>query len=76
MNIMMDALPMYPVMYHPQSDFRSYDFSGNVSYLSRTERPTKYYLVDFGLSRRYSPDDTDPLEEPIFGGGQIGSRVP
>lgn len=64
----MDARPMYPVMYHPRSGFRKLDLSGLVWYSSRTERPTKYCLVDFGLSRQYSPDETNPLEKPIFGG--------
>ena len=42
---------------------------------SRTQRPVKYYFVDFGISRRYNPDDGPPLEYPIFGGGQVCAGV-
>ncbi|EED86080.1 predicted protein [Postia placenta Mad-698-R] len=44
------------------------DFTGTARHYSRTERPTKYYYVDFGLSRKYSPDEYPPRELPILGG--------
>ena len=28
----------------------------------------RYYFIDFGLSRRYNPDDGPPREHPIRGG--------
>ncbi|KAG0696949.1 hypothetical protein DFH29DRAFT_1071863 [Suillus ampliporus] len=31
------------------------------------ERPSKYYLIDFGLSRRDDATEENPLEYPIFG---------
>ncbi|KAF9814675.1 hypothetical protein IEO21_04970 [Rhodonia placenta] len=44
------------------------DYKGTAKFYSRTERPTKYYYVDFGLSRKYDPADGPPLELPILGG--------
>ena len=35
---------------------------------ARTSRPTKYYIIDFGLSRRYDASITSPREPPIMGG--------
>lgn len=68
LNIMMDARPMYPNMYHPRAIHRNRDFKGQATYLSRTARPVQYYLVDFGLSRKYDADNKAPLEDPIWGG--------
>ncbi|THH17972.1 hypothetical protein EUX98_g9032 [Antrodiella citrinella] len=60
--------PMYPDMYHPRSTFKTRDGNGWARHYTRTRRPVKYYLIDFGLSRRYAADDVSPLEVPIRGG--------
>ncbi|KAH0828802.1 hypothetical protein J3R83DRAFT_3250 [Lanmaoa asiatica] len=44
------------------------DYSGSAKHYTRTQRPPKYYFIDFGLSRRYDLTDADPREEPIWGG--------
>ncbi|KAJ6580065.1 hypothetical protein DFH09DRAFT_1246054 [Mycena vulgaris] len=41
---------------------------GTVSHLTRTQRPVKYYLIDFGISRKYDPDVRAPMEHIIVGG--------
>ena len=63
----MDASPLYPVPYHPCAMDMRRDWKGRVKHLTRTQRPVKYYLTDFGISRRYAPDAV-PLEDPIWGG--------
>jgi hypothetical protein len=68
MNIMMDATPLYPVPYHPVKPYKKRDFSGRAKHYTRTQRPVKYYLTDFGLSRRYNPADGPPREGIILGG--------
>jgi hypothetical protein len=68
LNIMMDAAPMYPVPYHPADTNMKRDYSGRAKHYTRTQRPPKYYLTDFGISRRYNPADGPPLEVPIWGG--------
>ncbi|OCH88105.1 hypothetical protein OBBRIDRAFT_735113 [Obba rivulosa] len=68
MNIMMDPEPMFPNLYHPIFTDEKRDLSGKARYYSRTERPTKYYLIDFGLSRKYNADNLSPRELPIIGG--------
>jgi len=67
MNIMMDAKPLYPVPYHPVENDMKRDFSGRAKHRTRTERPVRYYLIDFGLSRRYNPADGPPREGIILG---------
>jgi hypothetical protein len=67
-NIMMDVSLLYPKGYHPRFIDRSRDYRGSAKHYTRTERPPKYFLIDFGLSRRYDPKDGPPLELPIHGG--------
>jgi hypothetical protein len=35
---------------------------------TRTWRPPRYLLIDFGLSRQYDPAKGPPLEKPLRGG--------
>ena len=65
---MMDGTPMYPDGWHPYMPIFRRDYSGLVKHFTRTQRPPKYFFIDFGLSRKYNPDDGPPLEPPIFGG--------
>ena len=60
---------MYPNGWHPSRHWVTReDVNVNAKAFTRTERPPKYYLIDFGLSRRYDPNDKAPLEPPIRGG--------
>ncbi|TFK83402.1 hypothetical protein K466DRAFT_665869 [Polyporus arcularius HHB13444] len=68
LNVMMDSRPILPNSFHPQSTDMERDFSRFLAPRSRTAHPVKYYLTDFGLSTRYSAEETNPLEIPIFGG--------
>lgn len=65
---MMDGTPMYPDGWHPYMPIFKRDYSGLAKHLTRTERPPKYFFIDFGLSRKYNPEDGPPLEPPILGG--------
>jgi len=69
MNIMMEGT-MYPNGWHPTQDSMkpNFTFYRKNEIYSRTERPPKYYLIDFGISRRYDPAQGPPLEDPIHGG--------
>lgn len=68
MNIMMDAKDLYAEPYHPVNPRMKRDFSGRVGHYTRTQRPPKYYYIDFGLSRQYDASEENPLEYPVFGG--------
>ncbi|KAI0072000.1 kinase-like protein [Panus rudis PR-1116 ss-1] len=68
MNIMMDPKPTFPRGFHPREMQKNSNFQGHAKHYTRTARPTKYYLIDFGLSRKYSPADGPPREPPILGG--------
>ena len=65
---MMDPSQLYPDGYHPRRIERKRDFTGKARHFTRTQCPPKYYLIDFGISRKYSSDDRPPLEDPILGG--------
>ncbi|KAI1795560.1 kinase-like domain-containing protein [Ganoderma leucocontextum] len=67
-NVMLDLAPLYSETPHPVNRGRSYDFQRRVRRFTRTERPVKYYYIDFGISRIYASDDTSPLEDIIVGG--------
>jgi len=69
MNVMMEGT-MYPNGWHPTQDWRKPDFSDyrKDEIYTRTQRPPKYYLIDFGISRQYDPAKGPPLEDPINGG--------
>ena len=66
----MDAPSMFPNGFHPCSITRDRGGVLGVETIPRYKAsgPVRYYFIDFGLSRRYSPDDTSPLAFPIFGG--------
>ena len=68
LNIMLDPNPLYPHLYHPFLPFFTMDLKGWAKPRSRTSHPTRYYLIDFGLSRKYNPQDRPPVEFPIWGG--------
>lgn len=60
--------PTYPKMYHSHSVDKVRSWKGKAKHYTRTTRPVKYYLIDFGLSRRYAADDISPFEVQIPGG--------
>lgn len=68
LNIMMDASKLYIDPFHPEYPLMKRDFSGSARFKTRTERPPKYYFIDFGLSRRYDASVLNPLEYPVLGG--------
>ena len=63
---MFDPSKMYPKGYHPVQLNRSPNFKGQAKRYPRTARPPRYYLTNFGLSRRYS--SRNALDEPLRGG--------
>jgi len=68
MNVMMDG-SLYPDGWHfcVIHNERQHPMK-RAQHYTRTQRPPKYYLTDFGISRRYDPKDGPPREHPIHGG--------
>ncbi|GJJ14673.1 hypothetical protein Clacol_008939 [Clathrus columnatus] len=66
-NILMDPKDMYPQGYHPMSILRNWEKDTFAKHRTRTECPPRYYLADFGLSRKYDPNDEPVLDYPIRG---------
>ncbi|KAF9230234.1 kinase-like domain-containing protein [Melanogaster broomeanus] len=67
-NIMLDPSELYPDSFHPMEISLNRDYSGLAKHFTRTQRPPKYYFIDFGISRRYDPSEANPREVPIWGG--------
>ena len=63
---MLDPSGMYPDGFHPIKINRTKDFKGKAPRYDRTQRPPRYYLIDFGLSRQYS--SRNALDRPLRGG--------
>lgn len=68
-NILMDSRKMWPEPYHIMAPSMNKTFTAPVKKpFTRTARPPRYHIIDFGLSRRYSPDDPHPTEIAPEGG--------
>ncbi|KAI0040925.1 hypothetical protein FA95DRAFT_1646111, partial [Auriscalpium vulgare] len=67
-NIVLDPSGMYPKSFHPVKMNRSKNFHWFAKSYTRTQRPPRYYLIDFGLSRYYDPEDGPPLDVVRRGG--------
>ena len=65
---MFDPSSMYPESFHPMETHMKRDYSGPARYFTRTKRSPKYYFIDFGISRKYDPSESNPREPPIWGG--------
>ncbi|KAF8465816.1 hypothetical protein JB92DRAFT_3062358 [Gautieria morchelliformis] len=66
-NIMMDARKLYPNGFHPINIDFDYKRNRFARHWTRTERPPKYLLIDFGLSGFYDPKHGPPLDLPVRG---------
>ncbi|KAI9446060.1 hypothetical protein H4582DRAFT_2163423, partial [Lactarius indigo] len=65
-NIMFDPSQMYPNGFHPVMIDRNRNFEGTAKAYTRTQRPPRYYFVDFGLSCQYT--SRNAMDEPLRGG--------
>ncbi|KAI0044020.1 hypothetical protein FA95DRAFT_1497799 [Auriscalpium vulgare] len=67
-NILLDPSGMYPNSFHPIKINRSKNFHWFAKSYTRTQRPPRYYIIDFGLSRYYDPARGAPLDDAVRGG--------
>ena len=63
----MESTPLLSEIPHPIDLGRSYDFKRTIKPRTRTAYPTRYHIIDFGLSRKFSPGDE--LIAPFSHGG-------
>jgi hypothetical protein len=47
---------------------RTKEATGTASYFTRTQRPTRYIIIDFGMSSRYDSNVVSPREQGLIGG--------
>jgi hypothetical protein len=65
---MLDASGMYPKGFHPRRQDRNIEITGPAEQrYTRTQRPPKYYWIDFGLAARFSRE-TESFQIPILRG--------
>ncbi|KAG6835155.1 hypothetical protein H0H93_004373 [Arthromyces matolae] len=67
-NTMADALCLFSSPPHPVYPFKRRNHRGYTSVRSRTKKPIKYFLIDFGLSQFCPPEEAPHLREPPWGG--------
>ncbi|TFK74309.1 hypothetical protein BDN72DRAFT_789580 [Pluteus cervinus] len=67
-NIMMEGNELFPDRWNQRFAHLTPEGQRHTNFFTRTQRPPTYFLIDFGISRRYDPSNTNPLEEPIYGG--------
>lgn len=58
---MMDPSRLYPDPFHPVARDKRRDWKGKARHSTRTQTAPMYYLIDFGLSHRYTPEEEPPL---------------
>ncbi len=75
MNLMMDPKGLYPDLFHPQMPGSNLAFTDDAKHYNRTKTPVKYYLIDFGISRKFDPKDGPPRELPIRGGDKSAPEI-
>ena len=69
LNIMVNSQDMWPEPYHFMSPDMNRSFTAPVKQpYTRTTRSPKYYIIDYGMSRRYSPENPNPQEVAAEGG--------
>lgn len=60
---------MWPEPYHIMVPSMNRGYTSEVKKpFTRTAKTPRYYIIDYGLSRRYSPDDPHPMERLPEGG--------
>lgn len=65
---MMEWKDMFPKGFHPQKDLCTKDGNRSAPFFTRTQQPTRYIIIDFGMSSRYDPSDVSPHEVSLIGG--------
>ncbi|KAJ7449118.1 kinase-like domain-containing protein [Mycena galericulata] len=68
LNILQDPTKLYPRGFHPVNYCLNPTNDGLAYSITRTECWPRYYIIDFGLSRRYDPSKGPPLERVTPGG--------
>ena len=70
-NVMMDPTELYSVLSHPMQPYKARDFRSKPIHTTRTLAPVKYYLLDFGHSKKFdlSVPPEERLVRPRWGAG-------
>lgn len=63
----MESDNMFPEGYHPRRNLLKADLSGPAKFFTRTQRPPKYFIIDFGMSRQYELGSDPPLLATMIG---------
>ncbi|KAJ7156503.1 hypothetical protein C8R43DRAFT_1065410 [Mycena crocata] len=66
LNVLLDPSDLFPYGTHPVNDWANSANDGFASHTTRTACWPRYYIIDFGLSRRYDPALGPPLEDIIY----------
>ncbi|CAK5280693.1 unnamed protein product [Mycena citricolor] len=70
LNFVVDPSKLYPQGFHPVAHWMSPTMERGAVTIGRAKCWPSYYIIDFGLSRRYKLDDGPPLEPVRRGADQ------
>jgi len=65
---MMESHKLFPKGHHHDLLDEKPDLSGTAPFYTRTQRPTKYYIIDFGLALHYDGSESSLAVPIVFGG--------
>ena len=74
LNIMMNGA-MYPKGWHAVLAYQDKTSTNRAKYFTRTQKPPKYYLIDFGISYQFASDNTQPRIMPIISGDRTAPEL-
>ena len=73
---MIESEKTFPEGFHFENDLRKPDLSGPAKFYTRTQRPSKYFIIDFGMARRYESDNDSPMEPTITKDDEVKLQNP
>ncbi|KAG7445583.1 uncharacterized protein BT62DRAFT_1024585 [Guyanagaster necrorhizus] len=75
LNIMLDASELYPKGFHPATPWMNATYTGSAKHITRTECWSCYFIIDFGVARRYEPvSNCGNRYVPEYKGSKKGDR--
>lgn len=66
---------MYPEGWHAVSAHEDKTGIKRAKAFTRTQKPPRYYLIDFGISHQFDSNDTNLLIMPIIGGDRTAPEL-
>ncbi|KAK0491842.1 hypothetical protein EDD18DRAFT_1290915 [Armillaria luteobubalina] len=74
LNVMLDTSKLYPKGFHPSHHSIDTKYDGIATHITRTQCWPRYYIIDFGYSRRYDPNKL-PYDDIVAAGDRSAPEL-